>query len=488
MSEANQEETPNRSRHKGRTWALVVIVAHTLGFVSSLFALSGTRTSQGTIAWIVSLNTIPYVAVPAYWVLGRSRFQGYVTARREEDVELAVLAAGLDVEIDSFEVDIPSERGGIGAAERLAQLPFTRRNGAELLIDGDATFESIFSGIEQAQDYVLVQFFIVKDDGLGRRLQDALIRKARAGVRVYFLYDEIGSHKLPDAYLDELRAAGVEAQSFHSTRGLRNRFQLNFRNHRKIVVVDGLQAWVGGHNVGDEYLGLDKAFGPWRDTHLRLSGPTVQALQISFAEDWHWATDDTLQVDWHPRASEEGDLAALVVPSGPADRVETAWLLYQLALHSARERIWIASPYFVPDEAIMGALQIAALRGVDVRVLIPDDPDHLLVYLSAFAYLPEALDSGVQIYRYTEGFLHQKAFLIDDAVGGIGTVNLDNRSFRLNFEVTAIVVDLGFGKQVEDMFEADFARARLMTRADINEKPLWFKLGVLAARLTAPIQ
>ncbi len=475
-------------RRPGRRLATLVVLAHGLGLISSISALMSTRTPQGAIAWIVSLNTFPWVAVPAYWVFGRSRFQGYVTARQAEDFDLATVAREAGVELDSFLVQLPQERGGVTAAQRLAKLPFTRSNGVELLVDGDATFNSILGGIERATDYVLVQFYIVKDDGLGRRLKEAMIRKAREGIPVYFLFDEVGSYKLPDSFLEELRTAGVRARNFHSTQGPWNRFQINFRNHRKVVVTDGREAWVGGHNVGDEYLGLDPSFGPWRDTHVRIEGPAALSAQLSFLEDWHWATGETPRLEWEPVGSPDGDVAALILPSGPADRLETAWLMYLLAIHAARERVWIASPYFVPDEAVMGALQLAALRGVDVRILIPDNPDHLLVYLSAFAYLDEAMDSGIAIHRYTEGFLHQKVLLVDDAAAGIGTANLDNRSFRLNFEVTALFADTAFASQVEAMLEADFARSRAMTRADIDDRPFWFKLAVRAARLTAPVQ
>jgi cardiolipin synthase len=314
-----------------------------------------------------------------------------------------------------------------------------------------------------------------------------LIAKAQEGVRVYFLYDEVGSHKLSASYQQELRAAGVQLYDFHTRKGPRNRFQINFRNHRKIVVVDGEAAWVGGHNVGDEYLGKDPQIGAWRDTHVKIVGPAVMAVQLSFVEDWHWATDGVPEVSWRPRPADDGDINVLVVPTGPADPLETAGLMFVHAINSATRRIWIASPYFVPDESVIAALQLAGLRGVDVRILIPDKPDHLLVYLAAFSYFDEASRTGVKIYRYTEGFMHGKSMLVDDAVAAIGTANFDNRSFRLNFEITAFLTDPDFAAQVKAMFEADFARAREMSTADYDDRPFWFKLAVRLARLSAPI-
>jgi cardiolipin synthase len=367
-------------------------------------------------------------------------------------------------------------------------MPFVGNNHVELLIDGQRTFESIFHGIDQARSYILIQFFIVKDDRIGRELQERLMKKAREEVRVYFLYDEVGSHRLSRSYLDPLRDSGVDVRSFQSTRGAGNRFQLNFRNHRKVVVVDGKDGWVGGHNVGDEYLGRDSKIGPWRDTHVRMIGPAVLGLQLSFLEDWNWAADERLELSWAPEPAPTGSMAVLNLPSGPADALETASLMFQHAIHSARERIWIASPYFVPDEGVIGALHLATLRGVDVRILIPDNPDHLVVYLSAFAFVGEMLDSGVEIFRYEKGFLHQKTFLVDDVVAGVGTANLDNRSFRLNFEITAIVADRSFAGQLEQMFLADFQRSRRMTRDELNAKPYWFRAAARAAYLTAPVQ
>jgi len=467
--------------------ALFFLALHIAGFVSSIDAVMRARTSQGAIAWVLSLNTIPIVSLPAYWVLGRTTFQGYVLARQQDDSELSHIASKNMRDKDEFLSDLSSNYPAVRAAELLADLPLSKNNSTELLIDGEATFESIFEGIEQASEYVLVQFYIVKDDDLGRQLKDRLILKAREGIDVYFLYDEIGSYKLPESYLEELRLSGVQAVNFHSQKGPRNRFQINFRNHRKIVVVDGLSSWVGGHNVGDEYLSKGDQFDYWRDTHLKLEGPATLAVQLSFTEDWHWATEEILDLDWQKAFDQFGGQHVLVIPSGPADKFETAGLMFTHAINSAKKRIWIASPYFVPDEGIVAALQLAGLRGVDVRILIPDEPDHLLVYLAAFAYFQEAEDTGVQFYRYTKGFMHQKAMLIDDSVSAIGTANFDNRSFRLNFEITALVVDREFNEEVEQMFVDDFNNSSIMEKDAYASKPFWFRLAVRLANLTSPM-
>ncbi|MGL1832448.1 cardiolipin synthase [Rhodocyclaceae bacterium SMB388] len=464
-----------------------LLFAHTLGILSSIDALMSTRTAPGAVAWIVSLSTFPYVSVPAYWVFGRNRFNGYVIGRKEDDNRLYRELAHKMTHVDEHATSLPTAQQELQVMERLAKLPLLGGNRAELLIDGEAAFDSMLAGVDAAERYLLVQFYIVRDDQLGGELKRRLEAKARAGVKVHFLYDEIGSYRLPRRYVDELRAAGVQVRPFHSTRGAGNRFQLNFRNHRKIIVADGQSGWVGGFNVGDEYLGRDVRIGAWRDTHLKLEGPAVFSLQLSFLEDWHWASGEILDFDWQPAAAAEDGSPVLIVPSGPADRFETASLMVQHALASARHRAWIASPYFVPDESVRNALKLAALRGVDVRVLIPERPDNTLAYLAAYAFIGPLLEAGIHIYRYDAGFLHGKTILIDDAASAVGTVNLDNRSFRLNFEITAWVVDAAFARDMEAMFERDFARAREMVPEDITERPWWFRVASRAAYLTAPV-
>jgi cardiolipin synthase len=468
--------------------AVVVPVIHLSGLYCAYRAIMYTRTSQGAIAWAVSLVTLPYLALPLYLVFGRRRFVGYIKARRAGDLELHGIAKKLSESLTPFHTDLGRVFPALHAVERLARLSFTRGNNASLLIDGAATFESIFQAFEEAREYILVQFFIIKDDRLGREFKERLISRAKAGVRIYVLFDEVGSMGLPEDYLAELRAAGIQAKPFNTRRGFSNRFQINFRNHRKVVVVDGRVAFVGGLNVGDEYVGREARFGHWRDTHARYEGPVVPCVQLSFVEDWYWATRGLPELHWEPEASEDNDIHMLVLPSGPADSLETASLFYVHAINSAEERLWISSPYFVPDDQVVSALQLAALRGVDVRIILPAKPDHYLVYLSSFSYLRELGDLGVKIYRYTPGFLHQKAMLVDDLVGVVGTANLDNRSFRLNFEISMVAVDSLFAQQMEEMFLEDLSQCVEVRSDDLDKRGMGFRFLVNLARLASPVQ
>jgi len=467
--------------------AIVVPLVELLGILTAVHAVMNARTSQGAIAWAISLITFPWLALALYAIFGRNKFHGYVSLRSSKDSEIHHYTENLKSEA--------ADRGLIGedlaesqrALTRLAEQPILQGNKSRLLIDGQETFRSIFEGIESAQQYILVQFFIVKDDAIGRELQSKLIQKARENVKVYFLYDEIGSHKLPQSYLRDMQIAGVFTSAFHSTKGKSNRFQLNFRNHRKIVVVDGKIAYVGGHNVGDEYLGKHSQFGPWRDTHVRIEGPVVQAVQYCFVEDWYWATKGIPDLNWELNRAADGNEDALMIASGPADRLETCGLMFVQAINAARERVWIASPYFVPDLQTLGALKLAALRGVDVRILLPEKADHRTVYLASFSYYQNTLPFGIKLYRYTAGFMHQKVFLIDSSCAAVGTANLDNRSFRLNFEITILNYGPSFVKKVAAMLTNDFSRSRPATMEDYSERSFFFKLAVRSARLLAPI-
>jgi cardiolipin synthase len=367
-------------------------------------------------------------------------------------------------------------------------MPATGGNRVELLVDGVATFDSIQAGLESAGAYILFQFYIIRDDELGRRLGRILADKARAGVRVFLLYDEIGSRNFHRTRLcRRLKMTGVQVAPFNTTQGRRNRFQLNFRNHRKIVVVDGEAAWIGGHNVGVEYLGPSRRARGWRDTHARLEGPGVLGAELAFATDWRWATNSPMDINWSRQQGVRGGSTVLVFPSDPASDYEEAGLMFLQTIMAARRRVWIASPYFVPDSGIISALQLAALRGVDVRVIIPDEPDGPVVGMANWAYTRTLLPTGVGIYRYQGGFMHQKVMLMDEHVAGVGTANFDNRSFRLNFEITLLVHNAGFAQEVDTMLRNDIARSREVEREELKDKPFWFRLGMSVARLFAPV-
>lgn len=460
---------------------------HLAGFAMAIDAVMHTRSPQGSIAWALALPTLPYFALPLYLVFGRRRFHGYVHARREGQRKIQGVTRDLADLTSCHRVAAREEDAAVFALERLVRIPFVGGNRVKLLINGRATFDAIFAALEGARSYVLFQFYIVRDDQIGRELLERLKACRRRGVEVLLLYDEIGSSELSRHYLDACHAAGIRARPFESTRGVGNRFQVNFRNHRKIVIADGRVAFVGGHNVGDEYLGSHPRFGAWRDTHVRVEGIAVQAIQVAFVEDWYWATGEVPELEWKPEPCVDRAQEVLVLASGPADPLETCGLAFVQAIHAARKRIWIASPYFVPDSSVISALQLAARRGVDVQILLPQKVDHLLVYLASYSFLEILELPGICIRRYEPGFLHQKVLLLDDHTAAVGTANLDNRSFRLNFEIMIFVRDRPFAAEVEEMLRLDLAQSTPTTFEGLARRPFWFRLAVQFARLFAPI-
>ncbi|MEQ9561236.1 MAG: phospholipase D-like domain-containing protein, partial [Woeseiaceae bacterium] len=281
------------------------------GLYAAVHAVFNARSSQGSTAWAIALVATPLIALPLYLIFGRNRFHGYIAARRLVDADHAEIIRQVNTFCDGFRSSLTDSRGTLHSLEQLASLPFMRGNRIRLLVDGNATFEAIFAAIESANQYLLVQFFIFRDDELGQELKRRLVEKVKNGVAVYMLYDEIGSHKLGSQYLRECRDGGIRIMPFYTTKGPANRFQINFRNHRKIVVADGRIAFIGGHNVGDEYLGKNPKIGRWRDTHASVEGPVANALQLVFFEDWHWASGELIpDLSW--RTAPAGDDDALV--------------------------------------------------------------------------------------------------------------------------------------------------------------------------------
>jgi len=462
-----------------------IFVLQVVGAVTAFRAIRTARTPQGAVGWAIFLLLVPYLALPAYLIFGDVRYPGMVRKRKLSETAVGGRRR---------RVDEARPRRETGEGERLrhgfeaiAEEASVEGNVADLLIAGEAVFSSVFAAIGGARRRVVIETYILRDDGLGHALQELLLRKAGEGVRVCVLYDPFGSHGLHRDYLARMRAGGVEIVDFHArhrTRLLTTR-RLNFRNHRKIAVIDGAVAFTGGYNWGDEYVGRDPRLGAWRDTSVRLEGPIAARLEALFAEDWHWATGEVLDLGDPAPAIADG-VAALALASGPSDPREPGSLFFEHAITAAQRRIWIASPYFAPDPGLTTALRMAVLRGVDVRVLMAGRRDHWLVWLAAFAFLDEMRDSGVRFHRWQGGFMHQKVLLVDDTAAAIGSHNLDARSCRLNFEASAVIFDTTFVRRVEAMLEADFAAAPRHHRPLSEEAPA-LRLAAPVARLFAPI-
>jgi cardiolipin synthase len=472
-------------------YAVIFAIVEAFGIFTAIHAVLFIRSSQGAIAWSIVLILFPWAGLPLYWVFGRNKFRGYIEALRSGNMLSNNLLGRTLQEMKKFSVPLSGsvfeKNTEADVFSYLSGYPFTYKNYAELLVNGKNTFDAIFSYIKNAKDYVLLEFFIIRNDKTGQRLKDLLKKKAAQGVRIYFLYDEIGCRKTDDSFFKSLEAAGVEIKPFFTTRGRRNRFQLNFRNHRKIVVIDGKYGFVGGHNIGDEYVERTKKYKDWRDTHMFIEGPSVLGIQLTFLSDWYWAVRKNIELSWTAYESKRGDVQAIPFPTDPSHNLDTCLLFFLNSIMSAKKRVWIASPYFVPDDSIIEALQIAALRGVDVKIILPGVPDKKIVYLASFAYFSRLFMPGIKIYRYTPGFMHQKVMLIDDDWSAVGSANLDNRSFYLNFEMNMLIRDYDFNEKVEAMLEDDIMKSDLILYPDIHKNNIFFRLAVRLASLFSPI-
>ncbi|WP_108659156.1 cardiolipin synthase [Acuticoccus kandeliae] len=467
--------------------ALLLPIAHISGTICAFHAAYHAHTTEGGIAWAVSLIAFPWLALPAYALFGPPA-SNTLTLQLEDVRRRALPPIRAEIPPEALVPDDHTAPRYDFLAD-LAPTPITMSPVPELLHDGPTIFKTFFDIVESAEKDLSVQFYIIRDDKVGTRFRDALIERARAGVKVRLLRDSIGSRNTRADYWRKLRDAGVEVRNFDVKRRMSRILYINFRNHRKIVAADGRVAVVGGPNMADEYLGPSKWFTNWRDTALQLTGPAAALAESTFVEDWLWTGGAPITPAEHPPHTHDPSALSpiLIYPTGPADELPACSLSLIHLITEAEKRVWIATPYFVPDLDVLTALRVAALRGVDVRVIIPHVPDHKVVWYAAFAYAGEALKAGIKMYRYNDGFMHQKTMLVDDWAASIGTVNLDSRSLRLNFENTVFVFDPTFNEQVAAMLETDMENSIVFDQAFFDARSNRVRIMAPAARLLGPL-
>lgn len=428
---------------------ILLALPHLIGLCFSVHSLLQRRSPQGTIAWILGLNLLPYICIPLYLALGAGRIHRRIGHRLPPDSVRRMLEPILPFTLQEAQGIQRTLQDICGYAPCYG-------NSLDILQDGKQTYTSLVEQIRAAQQTILLEFFIIRNDRVGNILRELLEERARAGVQVYVIYDEIGSHKLPRGYLKALQQAGVHVASFNGRRfWLSSILRINYRNHRKLVIVDGKTAFLGSLNIGIEYVARRNT-PYWRDTFVRLQGPIVNQCLLSFAEDWQRANAEDITPLLATQPQEFGNTECQLIPSGPDNTPINAWqlLLQELAAH-AQQRLWLASPYLVPNEAVHAALRAASLRGVDVRILVPRKGDNLAAHLAMLTYLPELTAAGVQVVLYTKGFLHEKIVLCDNDLSCIGTANLDERSLNLNYELTLLSKSDIVASNIEKMLLED---------------------------------
>lgn len=477
-------------------WALaLILVVNEVAALVTVFREK--RDIAATWAWLLVLTLIPVLGFVIYAFLGRK-----LPAKRLERIQTQTelkLAAAFEHQRKQF-LTMPRPKQALLRTYRRTIMLFqsidgaflTRHNQVAVFTKGPGFFGQLLADIAAAKESIHVEFYTIYNDQIGNQLRTLLEQKAAAGVQVRVLYDSWGSMGVKPSFYRSLRAAGGQAAPFLMTPTNLFDFRLNYRDHRKIVVLDGRIGYVGGFNVGDQYLGRSKKFGPWRDTHLRIRGGAVYSLQQRFIRDWNASVAPADRIDHYrpyfpPVAVPDGNVAMQIVTSGPDTPLSAIKLGYLRLINAAQDHLWIQTPYLIPDDSVMDALRIAAHAGVDVRIMIPSFPDHAFVYRASQYYARMLANDGITIYTYQTGFLHAKTIMVDRQMAAVGSANLDFRSFKLNFEVNAFVYDRKLVDQLEATFINDVRDCQVMTPAMFAAQPRWLRFKQTFSRLLSPI-
>ncbi|WKF85826.1 cardiolipin synthase [Lacticaseibacillus pantheris] len=479
-------------------WIILAIVL--LDWVAAIITVfHSPRNIAATWAWLLVLVVIPVFGFILYLFTGRGLGNTKLFRLRTAD------RIGLKEIIDAQRSTLPRLKrtdtdeitqhraATVEMFRQLDNAPLIRRNAVEIITDGNDKFARMFADIKAAKHSIHIEYYTFYSDKIGTQLRDLLVQKAQEGVDVRVVYDAFGSHGTTNHWFKPLHDAGGKTIPFVTSRNAVVSFRLNYHDHRKIVVIDGKIGYTGGFNVGDQYLGRAPKFGYWRDTHLRIIGHGVQLLQVRFIMDWNSSVNqaDRLAYDlkYFPAPDKEisGTTSMQLVTSGPDSTTEQIKLGYIKLINAARRRVWIQSPYLVPDDAVITALRMAAAAGIDVRIMIPCMPDHPFIYRATQYYANYLHQFGIKVYIYNNGFLHAKTMLVDDDMASVGSANQDFRSYSLNFEVNTFMYDHSIVRQLADIFQSDMEESTELTDKMIDAQGRWLRFKQLFSRLLSPV-
>ena len=449
------------------------------------------REPRAVWTWLMLLYFIPILGIFLYFMIGHDFRKEHMfhTKEIEDAIHSAICTQEETIRSDNFHPADPRLRKfsdlvlfNLEAADAV----YTADNQVEIFTDGREKFKALYEEIQKAQEYIHIQYYIIREDELWQGLEKALIQKAREGVEVRILYDSMGCRTMGKRVWKRLSREGIQIGEFFPALLRRLQLRINYRNHRKIVVIDGRTAFVGGFNVGREY-----KFGYWRDTHLKMQGSAVLSLHIRFILDWNYATKQNLFEEDRYFQETEGKIlgreAVQIISSGPDSKEQNIRNTYLKMISKARKNIYIQTPYFVPDESVLDAIKIAAMSGVDVRVMIPCKPDHPFVYWATYSYVGDLLEAGAKCYTYDRGFLHAKGMSVDGLVSCYGTANMDIRSFKLNFEVNAVIYSVRVSEKLEEIFREDLKHCTQITPYSYGQRSYLIRVKEQFSRLFSPL-
>lgn len=478
-------------------FAIALILTYLYIVSSTLFTIiKDKRDPVKSNAWIVVIISIPIIGFIIYLLFGQNHRKKKILSRKlfssdkeqKKIVRSQLKEFSLSKKIPHYEIG--KNRDLITLLLNNSRSPLTLNNYVEILNDGDDTFDKIIYELEQAKYFIHIEYYIVLDDDIGNVIADILIRKASEGVKVRFIYDAVGSWSLTKSYVTRLKNAGINIHAFMPVIFPLLTSRINNRNHRKIIVIDGDKGFTGGVNIADKYIHGLETLGTWRDTHIYIEGMAILSLHSVFATDWLFVTGEHLSSETHFKINSEiiyGNSAMQIASSGPDSDWQTIMQLFFCAITRAEKHIYISTPYFLPNNAVLTGIKVAAMSGLDVRLMIPKRPDSKLVYWATCSYILELLLAKVKIYLYTPGFNHSKIIMIDSTFSSIGTANMDVRSFEDNFEVSALLYDSVKTIQLETRFLSDLEQSEQVTieKWKARKKKRGFLEGL--ARLFTPL-
>lgn len=467
-------------------WLYVTLsLTYFLSIITVIVVILGeNRNPVKSLAWVTVLILLPAVGLVLYFFFGRNiKNKRMISRRNKRRLKRAV-------QLPSGQQKHPRTLGEHGSrlaklATSLAGSPFYTDNAVEIFSDGTSKFNALKQDLLAASNYINIQYYIFENDNIGSEIAAILIDKARQGVKVRVIYDHVGSFHVNSTFFKRLRAAGVEAYPFFKVAFIPLASKVNWRNHRKMVIIDGKVGYIGGMNIADRYIDGGNKFDLWRDCHLRVSGPAVAALHYSFARDWNFMGRELL--DEFPSPSPSGNVGIQLVTGGPMSQWNSMAQIFLQAISTATRRIWIQTPYFLPPEYLGKALQNAALAGVDVRIMMPRHGDSLLLGLASRSYFTELLRAGVKFYLFERGMLHSKLIIIDDDLSTVGSANFDFRSFEHNFEGNFIIYSAEVNSKLQKVFLVDQADATRIHGVAWKKRPLHQKISESLLRLLSPI-
>ncbi|MFN8209484.1 MAG: cardiolipin synthase [Bacteroidales bacterium] len=473
---------------------MTIIYMVTILFVCFMIVFEK-RSPVKTLSWILVILLVPFIGIVMYIFFGRNfRKQKIFSKKNILDMEQLSNIAAFQVKTLPERMTMVGEK--VREKDHLIKLvlnnnksALTEYNKLDILIDGTNTFPAMFKAIEAAERFIHLEFYRLESDILGMKFCDALIEKAKRGVKVRIIYDDVGSWSLSNRLVKKMRRNGVEIHSFMPVQFPWLTSKINFRNHRKILVVDGLVGFVGGLNIADKYLQGLRDLGKWRDTHLMIQGEAVDALNSVFMVDWYFVSDILLKNEMF--TSENRSLYdrcwIQVASSGPDSDWANIMQVYFSAIATARKYIFISTPYFSPDESVLNAIKTASLSGVDVRLLLPGKSDSVVSYWNTRSYIDELLEAGIKVYLFNDGFNHSKYIVIDDVFSSVGSANVDMRSFELNFEITALIYNESFALRLNEVFQNDLDRSSMVNTADWGNRRRSAKIKESLARIFGPL-